>query len=356
MTQHEIVRAARAALSKGEWDYLIGGANSETTLRRNRLALDSIAFRPRILCDVSQVDCSSTLLGHRLPMPVVLAPLGALETLHPGAGLDAAKGAERFGTISMLSSVSEPSLETVAAETANPKIFQLYVRGDDEWVADMGKRAVHAGYSAFCFTVDVAHYGRRERDIIKRYEPGARRHSTPEGSRFQSSFTWDHVRRFKDRFDIPVAIKGIATAEDAAMALECGVEIVYISNHGGRQLDHGRGTIEMLPEIVSTVGGKADIIIDGGFYRGGDVLKAIALGASAVAIGRSYGYGLAAGGADGVAQVLDIFKTEITADMGNLGVSRLDQLDDSYLHPAAPTNEPHVFSAFQLLNLDDKGY
>jgi len=356
-TVHEIIKQARRNVTPNAWDYLIGGGETETTLRRNRQALDSIALRPRVLRGVGRIDLSTKFLGHKLRIPVMLAPIGSLQSLDPAGGaLSAAQGAERFGVVSILSSVTSPGLEEIAEKTRHPKIFQLYVRGDAKWVDDHVKRAIDAGYAAFCFTVDTAIYGRRERDIIKRYRPTARHNLDPAGPAYQAALSWDTIKRYKDKFDLPLAIKGIATAEDANVALEHGVDIIYISNHGGRQLDHGRGCIEVLPEVVEAVGGKAIVLVDGGFYRGSDIVKAMCLGADAVGIGRLYGYGIAAAGADGVARVLEILETELTTDLALLGVTKWSELDRSYLHPAAPTNPAHVFSAFPLLDFGDKGY
>jgi len=351
-TLHEIVRAARTNLAPGPWDYLIGGAETETTLRRNRQALDSIAFRPRVLRDVSKVDASATLLGRPTRIPVMLAPIGSIETFAEGGGATAAKAAGAFGVAQMLSSVCNPGLEAVAKAADNVRIFQLYVRGDDAWVDDWVRRAVDGGYAAFCLTVDTACYSRRERDLARRFVKPWR--TRAGGFEFQAGLSWDHVKRFKDTHAIPLVLKGIATAEDATLAVQHGVEGVYVSNHGGRQLDHGRGAIDALPEVVEAVGGRAAVIVDGAFARGTDVVKAIALGAQAVGIGRLACCGLAAAGQPGLERVLELLEDEIRIAMGLLGVSRLDDLDRSYLCPATPVTLPHATSAFPLLH--EEGY
>jgi isopentenyl diphosphate isomerase/L-lactate dehydrogenase-like FMN-dependent dehydrogenase len=351
-TLHEIVRAARTNLAPGPWDYLIGGAETETTLRRNRQALDSIAFRPRVLRDVSKVDASATLLGRPTRIPIMLAPIGSIETFAEGGGATAAKAAGAFGVPQMLSSVCNPGLEAVAKAADNVRIFQLYVRGDDAWVDDWVRRAVDGGYAAFCLTVDTACYSRRERDLARRFVKPWRTRAA--GFEFQAGLSWDHVKRFKDTHAIPLILKGIATAEDATLAVQHGVEGVYVSNHGGRQLDHGRGAIDALPEVVEAVGGRATVIVDGGFARGTDVVKAIALGAQAVGIGRIACCGLAAAGQPGLERVLELLEDEIKIAMGLLGVSRLDHLDRSYLVPATPVTLPHATSAFPLLH--EEGY
>jgi len=355
LTLHEFVKAARLKLSANIWDYLVGGTETETTLRRNRMALDSIAFRPRVLRDVSKVDPSGQIFGRKIRLPVALAPVGSLESFEPGGAATAGKGASAFGVPIIVSSVTHPGLEAAAAATSGPKIFQLYVRGDDSFVDDHVRRAVDAGYDAFCLTVDTAIYSRRERDIAKRFVKPWRARAT--GMDWQASLNWGHVRRFKDKHpSVKLILKGIATAEDAEIACEHGVEGVYVSNHGGRQLDHGRGAIEVLPEVVKAVAGRATVFIDGGFCRGSDVVKAIALGADVVAMGRMYCYALAAAGEEGVQRMLEILEAEMIEVLGLLGVDRLSALDASYLHPAQPTNLPHVLSAFPLLDLQSKGY
>ena len=281
--------------------------------------------------------------------------MGSLELMHPDGSMAVARAAEAFGTVSYLSSVTHPGMEAVAKGTGHPKVYQLYVRGGRDSVADVAKRAISAGYAAFCLTVDVALYSRRERDLIKRYVPTARR-SAGEGMEYQASLDWDLVKWFKDSFDIPLQIKGIATAEDAALCVEHGVETVYVSNHGGRQLDHGRATIDMLPEVVEAVGGKAEIVVDGGFMRGADILKAIARGADSVAIGKVQGFGLAAQGMSGIVRVLELLEEEMRISMGLMGLTRLDRLDETFLHSAPPVREPSVLSAFPFLKLRSPEY
>ncbi|MEE8444245.1 MAG: alpha-hydroxy acid oxidase, partial [Alphaproteobacteria bacterium] len=260
-TLHEIVHAARATLSREVWDYVMGGAETETTLKRNRQALDALAFRPRVLRDVGEIDCGVELLGQRLRIPVLLAPIGSMQDIVADGGITPARAAAEFGTVQILSSACEPGLEKVAAAAGAAKIFQLYVRGDADWVEDTLRRAVDAGYIAFCFTVDLDRYGRRERDIARRHVTTAR--LTVAGEEYQARFNWADIAAIRARHDIPLILKGIATAEDAALAVEAGIDIVYVSNHGGRQLDHGRGGADVLPEIVEAVAGRARVIFDG---------------------------------------------------------------------------------------------
>ncbi len=347
MNLHEIVAKARQNLNQNDWDYIVGGVETETTLRRNRMALNSIAFRPRVLRDVSKVDTSVETLGRKLRLPIVLCPVGSLESFHPGGAEPVVKAAAEFGCAHMLSSVCDPGLEGVAKAAPDAaRMFQLYVRGNDAWVDDYVERAMANGYAAFCLTVDTAHYSRRERDLAKRHTTGGRRRST--GREFQMALDWRTVERIKKRLKIPLAIKGIATAEDAKLALDHGVEIIYVSNHGGRQIDHGRGSMDVLPEVAEAVAGRAMIIIDGGFYRGSDVVKALALGANLVGLGRMQCYGLAAAGQAGIVRMLEIMEDEVMRSLGLLGATGFGKLDRSYLHAAAPANAPHVFSAFPL--------
>jgi len=348
LTLQEIVAAARANLAPGPWNYLIGGAETETTVRRNRQALDSIAFRPRVLRDVSQVNTSAQFLGKPVRLPVLLAPIGGMESFVEGGAAGAARAAAQFGVPQMLSSVCQPGLEATAAAADALRCYQLYVRGDDAWIDDHVHRARDHGYTAFCLTVDVAMYSRRERDMIGGFVK-AWRATAPAGSHYQSGLSWDQVKRYKDKHQMPLIIKGIATAEDAEIAVQHGVEVVYVSNHGGRQLDHGLGSIAVLPEILKAVAGRAEVWVDGGFMRGTDVVKAIALGATTVGLGRLACLGLGAAGVPGLVRALEILEDEIRICLGLLGVTSLAELSPKILAAAAPVASPGTLSAFPLL-------
>jgi len=351
-TLQEIVVAAKSNLPPGPWSYLIGGAETETTVRRNRHALDCIAFRPRVLRDVSKVDCSSTFFGKPIRLPVMLAPIGGLESIVEGGAATAARAAAQFGVPQMLSSVCKPGLEETARAAQTIRSFQLYVRGDDAWVDDFVKRAKDNGFTSFCFTVDVASYSRRERDLIGRFVKPWRA-KAQEGAAFQSGLSWDQVKRYKDKYngkhDLPLILKGIATVEDAEIAVQHGVEVIYVSNHGGRQLDHGLGSAAVLPEIVRAVGKKAEVWVDGGFMRGSDVVKAIALGAKAVGIGRLTGLGLGAAGAAGLVRALELLEEEVRICLGLLGVTSLAELSSKHVTMAPAVSAPDTFSAFPLM-------
>jgi isopentenyl diphosphate isomerase/L-lactate dehydrogenase-like FMN-dependent dehydrogenase len=350
LTIQEIVAAAQRNLPPGPWSYLVGGTETETTVKRNRHALDSLAFRPRVLRDVSKVDASGSFFGKTARLPVMLAPIGGLESIVEGGAATAARAAAEFNVPQMLSSVCQPGLEQTAAAAPTLRSFQLYVRGDDAWVDDWVRRAADNGFTSFCMTVDVAAYSRRERDLIGRYVKPWRA-TAGAGAPFQAGLSWDQVKRFKNKHDIPLILKGIATAEDAELAVQHGAAVVYVSNHGGRQLDHGLGSAAVLPEVVRAVNGKAEVWVDGGFMRGTDVVKAIALGAKTVGLGRFTGLALGAAGARGLVRALEILEDEVRICLGLLGVRSLAELTPSYVTTGPAVALPDTFSAFPHLRL-----
>jgi isopentenyl diphosphate isomerase/L-lactate dehydrogenase-like FMN-dependent dehydrogenase len=355
MNLHEIILKARQRLAQDEWDYIVGGVETETTLRRNRMALDSVAFRPRVLNNVATVDTSTTEFGRKLRLPMFFAPVGSLESFHPDGAAPVVKAAGEFGVGHMLSSVCDPGLEGVAdAGPDTLRLFQLYVRGDAAWVDDYVARAIEKKYAAFFITVDTAHYSRRERDISKRYVTVGRQRAS--GREHQAALDWKTVERIKKNFKIPLGLKGVATAEDTKIAIDHGVDWIYVSNHGGRQLDHGRGSFDVLPEVVEAAAGRAKIMVDGAFNRGTDIVKAIAAGAHLVGMGRMQCYGLGAGGQPALVRLLQLLEDEVQRCLGLLGVTKLGDLGKQHLHPAPPTNPPHVFSAFPLLKIEDWKY
>ncbi len=354
LTLQEIVAAARRNLAPGPWAYLVGGTETETTLRRNRQALDSIAFRPRVLNDVSQVDSRASFLGHAVRLPVMLAPVGGMESFVADGAADAARAAAQFGIPQMLSSVCQPGLEATAAAADTLRVFQLYVRGDDAWVDDWVRRARDNGFKGFCLTVDSAFYSRRERDIAGRFAKPWRP-ADSAGVPFQAGLSWRTVERLRKSCDLPLILKGIATAEDAELAVQHGVQVIYVSNHGGRQLDHGLGSAAVLPEILAAVNGRAEVWVDGGFMRGSDVVKALALGAKTVGIGRLACLGLAAAGVGGLVRTLQLLEEEVRICLGLLGVTSFEQLTPRHVTAAAPVFEPSALSAFPLLDRYDTG-
>jgi isopentenyl diphosphate isomerase/L-lactate dehydrogenase-like FMN-dependent dehydrogenase len=351
---HKFVPAARENLDDGAWDYLIGGAETETTQKRNRMALDHLAFRPRVMRDLSVLDSTAPFFGRTLRLPVILAPIGSLQQFNPAGGAGVSQAAGDFGVVHMLSSVCKPGLEAVAEAAPDAgRIFQLYVRGDAAWVDDHIDRAIANGYMGFCFTIDLDYYGRRERDKSKGFISVARQ-TQSQGEEFQRSFCWDDFRRIRDKYDIPLMLKGIATAEDADIAAREGCDVIYVSNHGGRQLDHGRGGIDVLPEVVAAVDGRAKIVLDGGIMRGADIVKAMALGADAVGIGRLQGLAFAAAGREGVVQMLKLLELEVQTCLALVGVTSYGELTPDYIFKeSVAVNTPHAVSAFPLL---EEGY
>ena len=351
LTTTELVAEARRRLPAAAWDYLCGGAETETTVARNRRALDAIAFRPRVLRHVEAPDASAELFGAWRRLPLLLAPVGGMTEFHPDGALPVAQAAAEFGCPMLLSSVTAPSLESVAEAAGKQFLYQLYVHGDERWVAEQALRAQESGCAAFCITVDVPHYGRRERSLIRRYSlPGRPFDRLRPGEEHGMRLDWRFVDRVKGLLTVPLVLKGITTAEDAALAVEAGVDWIYVSNHGGRQLDHGRGAMDILPEVKAVVRGKASIAIDGGFMRGSDILKALAMGADVVGIGRLQALALAAGGRAAVVRMLELIETEMHVAMKLLGIGRLAELDGNCLQPAASLGRADVLGAFPLLD------
>jgi glycolate oxidase len=366
-TLQDLVWAAREKLPRPVWDFVTFGTETETTLLRNRRSLDSLAFLPRIMRDVSEVDPSTTLLGINLRIPVLLAPIGSIALLDPAGALASAKAAEEFGTVSIVSGYSAPGHESVAKESRAPLFYGLHPRADPRFIDDLVDAVKAEGYKAIVFVSEAAYYSRRERDLMSGVATAAKRsrsyasylhqQRTERAAGGQASkdgllgtmITWDMLVRIKERSGLPIVLKGVTTAHDATLAVEHGVDVIYVSNHGGRAIDHGRGTIQALPEIVEAVDARAEVIIDGGFVRGTDVLKALTLGARAVAMGRMQSWALAAGGAAGLLRMLEILEEEIIVTMGLLGANRVSELGASFLQPAEPVVSPHPLSAFPVV-------
>jgi isopentenyl diphosphate isomerase/L-lactate dehydrogenase-like FMN-dependent dehydrogenase len=347
LTIPEVVRCAQQALSGEEWDYSCGGAESETTLRRNRSSFAELAFRPRVLAGVGRPDTGTSLLGHPLALPVVLAPIGSITTFHPDGALACARVAADAGSGAFVGTLAHPALEAVRAGSTAPLFFQLYVYGDRGWLQQLLRRVESAGYQAICVTVDVSAYGRRERDLHNRFFPRQSVERPNLGAStdvpelvhrdvYNAALTWDDVAWLRNATRLPVMVKGIMTGEDAAIAADHGVDVVYVSNHGGRQLDHALASIDVLPEVVAAVDGRAEVILDSGIMRGTDVVKALALGARAVAIGKLMAWGLAAGGEAGLLRTLDLLRTEIVTTLTNLGVRSLGELGPHLLQRVSP--------------------
>ena len=362
---------ARRRLPRSVFDFIDGGAETEYTVRRNQEAFERVTFRPRVLVDVSQIDTSTTVMGQRIDLPVILAPTGVCGMATARGEIPAAKAAVAAGTVFTLSTMSGVSIEDVAQEAPGPHWFQLYIWKDRGLTKSLLERASAAGYRAMMLTVDTPVLGQRERDMRngvtipfkvtlgnaidsvahagwlmkmarERKIDLANFEGALEGdggrimslgafvySQFDSSVSWKDLEWLRSLWKGPLALKGVMSGEDAKRAAEAGIDAVIVSNHGGRQLDGLPATIEVLPEVVEAVAGRAEVLLDGGVRRGTDVLKAIALGARACMIGRPYLYGLAAAGEQGVAQALSILRAEISRALALLGRPTIASLDRS---------------------------
>ncbi|NRD65144.1 alpha-hydroxy-acid oxidizing protein [Corallococcus exiguus] len=369
----DLRQRARRRIPRFLFDFVEGGADDEFTVRANREAFGRHAFRARSLVDVSTRDLSTTLLGQRLELPLILGPVGLAGLLAPGGERLAARAAVKKGALFTLSTMSVCTIEEVAAAVPAPGWFQLYIWKDRGITRSLVERAKAAGYTALCVTVDVPDMGNRERDVRNGFtvpprltvanafdlllhlgwvlrmtrSPRAtfgnfedskaltRRDAVSVAAytsrQFDASVTWADLEWLRELWPGPLVLKGLSCAEDARRAVEHGVQALVVSNHGGRQLDGLPAALDVLPEIVDAVGGRAEVILDGGVRRGSDVVKAIALGARACMIGRPYLYGLAADGQAGVELALELFRKEIDRTLTLLGCPRLDQLDASYL-------------------------
>jgi isopentenyl diphosphate isomerase/L-lactate dehydrogenase-like FMN-dependent dehydrogenase len=374
----ELRRAARRSLPKAVFDYIDGAADDEFTLAENRRAFQDLAFAPRVLARVGERRLDVEVLGQRLALPVLTAPTGLSRVAGRGGEVAAARGAAAAGTISILSGATSMPIEQVAASVAEPQWFQLYMYRDRQTSLDRIALAKRLRFRVLVVTVDAPVSGNRERDVrnglsvpvrvrprtaldamlrprwlagyltgpplISHHDQGAargpqRRGSVTGGERltsfvqglFNSDIGWDDLQWIREAWGGPVVLKGVMCGEDAIRAVAAGCEGVIVSNHGGRQLDGVPATIDMLPEIVDAVDGRAEVLLDGGVRRGSDVVKALALGAKACLIGRPWLYGLATGGQAGVTRVLRTFAAEIDRTLALVGVHDCASLDSSVL-------------------------
>src|ERR1051326_454945 len=254
VTLPEIRRAAHARLPREVWNFGAGGSETETTMRRNRRGLDRLAIRQNVLVDVRNIDLSTTFLGHKLSWPVAVAPMGGLVLFHPHGDCEMARGAGMADTVQWLSGATGWAVEDVAKSGTGPKMFQLYANGDRTWMAELLARVDASGYLAVWLTVDTQRYSRRERDILARWSPREAMAVAPNprgpDADYQQRLTWDDVEWLMKTTKLPVGLKGIMTPRDAKRAVELGVKIIWVSNHGGRQLDHTQCTIDALPPIA----------------------------------------------------------------------------------------------------------
>lgn len=324
----ELVDNARARLPADVWDYVVGGAGTEATVRCNSAALDAVVFRPRVLRDVRARDISARFLGIPLALPVLLAPIGNIAVFDPAGAVAAARAAHAAGTAAVVGMLSAPRLEEVASASDGPLVFQLHVRTDHGWMRELVARAETAGYTAICATADCPVPGRRDRDLcngIDRSERQARPNvgETAVYGESQAAATWSDLEWLRSETRLPLVLKGVTDVEDARRAAELGLDAICVSNHGGRQLDHQVATMRALPPIAEAVGGHMDVAVDGGFMHGADVVKALALGADAVLIGRLQCLALAAGGAAALVRALEILAEEIGITLALLGAANV---------------------------------
>jgi isopentenyl diphosphate isomerase/L-lactate dehydrogenase-like FMN-dependent dehydrogenase len=335
----DLEERAHRALGHDAYAYLAGGADDELTLAANRAAFQEVAIRARRLVDVRTVDTSLELFGQRLSSPILLAPVGFQGLFHPGAEVASARAAAVGGHRMLVSSVSSFSVGEVAAAHRGEVWFQLYPTPDRTVTRGLLGRAEAAGCTVTALTVDTPVIGNRERHnttLAKLLAGGELRMGNYEGlGAFESindpSMTWDMVAWLKNNSRLRVVLKGIVTAEDAELAVRHGADGVIVSNHGGRQLDSGLGTFACLAEVVAAIGGRMPVLIDGGFRRGTDVFKALALGADAICVGRPYCWGLAAYGEAGVARALELLQAELVRTMQLAGTASLAEIHRSHL-------------------------
>jgi 4-hydroxymandelate oxidase len=340
---------AKEQLSPMAFEYLAGGAGDEITLRGNREGFAGIRLRPRMLVDVSSIDTSTVLFGQTLKLPVLLAPVAYQKLIHPEGELEAVRGANAAGVIFMASTAASTSVEDIAQEATLAPWFQLYGSHDRDFTKSLVNRAREAGCKVLCFTVDAPVRGQRDRDtrVGFRLPPGIQRpnfrdlspqavvgNPRAEGRSIYSpnldpKLDWKYLDWLRSVVDIPLLLKGILTAEDTNLALDAGVDGLVVSNHGGRVVDTVIPAIEALPEVADAVAGRVPILLDGGVRRGTDVVKAIALGAAAVMIGRPYLYALAVEGAEGVRRCIDILHREIEMAMAACGKPSIGAIDRS---------------------------
>jgi isopentenyl diphosphate isomerase/L-lactate dehydrogenase-like FMN-dependent dehydrogenase len=337
---------ARAKLDRLAYDYLAGGSEDEVALRDNREAFNRIILRPKALVDVHRIDLSVELFGKKLEYPILLDPAGGKNCMHPNGELVVAQAAANARALH----ITNGGIQSLTSKGQGPVWWQVTTGAQFRTAQTMRqfvRQMEDAGCSGICFTVDIMHVSHRDRNIRNKFdrswgETGIPRDSegrlpkpkNPERagvypSRPNPTPTWETVQQLRSLTKLPIVLKGILTAEDAERCVQNGVSGIIVSNHGARQLDHVGATIDALPEVVDAVKGRIPVLIDGGFRRGTDILKALALGARAVCIARPYLYGLAAFGQRGVERVIELLRTELALDMGLAGVPNIAAIDRS---------------------------
>ncbi|XP_042039871.1 (S)-2-hydroxy-acid oxidase GLO1-like [Salvia splendens] len=348
---NEYQAIAKEKLPKMAYDYYASGAEDQWTLAENRNAFSRILFRPRILIDVSKIDMTTTVLGFKISMPIMIAPTGLQKMAHPDGECATARAASAAGTIMTLSSGPTCSIEEVASTGPGIRFFQLYVYKDRNVVSQLVRRAERAGFKAIALTVDTPRLGRRESDIKNRpvLPPGLTLKNV-EGldlgkidvandsglaslvaGQTDSTLSWKDVKWLQSITSMPILVKGVLTAEDARIVVQSGAAGIIVSNHGGRQLDYVPSTIMALEEVVKGAQGRVPVFLDGGVRRGTDVFKALALGAAGIFIGRPVVFSLASEGEAGVRKVLQMLRDEFELTMALSGCRSLSEITRNHI-------------------------
>jgi isopentenyl diphosphate isomerase/L-lactate dehydrogenase-like FMN-dependent dehydrogenase len=323
---------AQVSMEHSAWNYYQSGSDDEVTLRANRAAFERIRLRPRMLVDVRACDMRTTVLGTAVSMPILIAPTAFHCLAHPEGECATARAACKAGALMVASTSSTRSLEDIAREASGLLWFQLYVH-DPKSAEELVHRATEAGYRALVITVDSPCWGRKERAIRSHFRLPSHLNKAnftdEDAAKDHVYITWESLPWLRSLTSLPIVLKGILTAEDAVLAVKHGVDGIIVSNHGGRQLDGVSASIEALPEVVQAVNRHCEVYLDGGIRRGTDILKALALGARAVLVGRPILWGLAVNGTEGVSDVLELLRTELELAMVLSGRPTLDSIDSS---------------------------
>jgi 4-hydroxymandelate oxidase len=338
----DYVEAAAAKVEPGVWCYFEGGAGDEVTLRANVASYARWRFRPRMLVDVGGVSTETTLLGTPVSSPLGVAPFAMQRLIDAEGEVATARAAAKAGALMCVSTLTTSTHAEIAAAGDGPRWLQLYVLSDRQRTIEHIHEARESGYSAVVLTVDLPYVGRRERDLRLGFiNPPPDLH-LPYANLFETSptLTWNDLDWIRSELPLPLVLKGILTREDAILAVEHGANAVWVSNHGGRQLDGVAAGLDALPEVVKAVAGRCEVYVDGGIRRGSDILKALALGARAAFAARAFACGLAVEGEAGVASVLSILNDELALGLGLLGCTSPDQVTRSHVEPALPYDFP----------------
>jgi 4-hydroxymandelate oxidase len=323
---------AQKHISHGAWERIMGASADEITMRWNHEAYEHLRLKPRILIDVSKVDTRVKLFGQELPFPIILAPVGAQGFVYPEGDVAAVRGAGKAGATLCISSSASMKVEDVARAATGPVWFQLYVQRDRAFTKDLVQRAEGAGCRALCVTVDSPTFGARNREDRARAELPPRELPNLKGKDYlDPTLTWKDIDWLRGFAKVPVMLKGVLNPDDAATAVKAGVSGIIVSNHGARNLDTVPATIDALPPVAEKVEGRVPLLVDGGIRRGTDVIKALALGATAVQIGRPYLWGLGVAGSDGVTRVVEILRKEFEMVMMLMGRPTIASIDKSVL-------------------------